>query len=47
MFSPARLIARFDDIQKLVELGFPLSHHEANRKGIGLSFKHSKKNLDI
>jgi hypothetical protein len=28
-----------DDIQKLVELGFPLSHHEANRKGIVLTFK--------
>jgi hypothetical protein len=25
-----------DDIQKLVELGFPLSHHEANGKGIGV-----------
>jgi hypothetical protein len=28
-----------DDIQKLVELGFPFSHHEANRKGIVLAFK--------
>jgi hypothetical protein len=28
-----------DDIQKLVELGFPLNHHEANGKGIVLAFK--------
>ncbi len=25
-----------DDIQKLVELGFPLSYHEANRKGVNV-----------
>jgi hypothetical protein len=36
-----REIGAFDqeDIQKLVELGFPLSHHEANKKGIVLAFK--------
>ncbi len=28
-----------DHIQRLVELGSPLSHHEANRKGIVLAFK--------
>jgi hypothetical protein len=28
-----------DDIQKLVELGFPLSHHVANEKGVVLAFK--------
>jgi hypothetical protein len=28
-----------DDIQKLVDLGFPLSHHEANRKVVLLAFK--------
>jgi hypothetical protein len=28
-----------DDIQKLVELGFPLNHNEANGKGIVLAFK--------
>jgi hypothetical protein len=28
-----------DDIQKLVELGFPLSHYEANMKGIVSAFK--------
>ncbi len=28
-----------DDIQKLVESGFPLSHYEANRKEIVSAFK--------
>jgi hypothetical protein len=36
-----------DDIQKLVELGFPLSHPEANRKGIILAFKTFKESLVI
>jgi hypothetical protein len=39
-----RKIDRFDkdDIQKLVDLGFPLSHHEAKRKGVLLAFKSFK-----
>jgi hypothetical protein len=36
-----REIGAFDkkDIQKLVELGFPLCHHQANREGIVKAFK--------